>query len=97
MTSPPRTGVCLIFALFWPSANSLPWRDVLYLLQQLLPALPGLIAGFFVRLVGIRRFTGAHEAVAGAFVNHRLEVLPAFFISSVDFGMVALIRLSLPP
>ena len=42
------------------------------LLQQRLPARPGIVARFLVRFARVGRFAFAHETVAGAFVNHRL-------------------------
>ena len=40
--------------------------------EQLLPALPGIFAALAVGFGGVRRLPGAHEAVAGAFVDHGL-------------------------
>src|SRR5882762_4139256 len=51
------------------------------LLEQLLPALPSFIARFSVGFAngGIGWFTGTHETVASAFVDHRFVFFPSGF------------------
>src|SRR5437763_13153466 len=49
------------------------------LLEQFLPARPGLIAGLFVRPGSGRLIAGAHESVAGALIGHGLESLARLF------------------
>src|SRR5439155_4868254 len=56
------------------------------LLEQLLPARPGVVARFFVSFAGGRTFAFAHEAVTGAFVNHRLVFFAGRFHQLFSFG-----------
>src|SRR5437762_7232176 len=53
-------------------AKALP---ALHGFQQLLPALPGIVVGFFVGVFSGGILTGAHESVACAFVGHRVVFL----------------------
>src|SRR5439155_13991155 len=58
------------------------------LLQQCLPARPRFVACFFVTFAngGIGWFTGTHETVSGAFVNHWLVFLAGSLHQLFRFG-----------
>src|SRR5206468_2145392 len=66
-------------------------------LQHVLPPLPGLVPRLTVHVLGTGFLAGrmnpwpAPSYVTGSYV------LPAFFISSADFGTVAVTRASSPP
>ena len=64
--------------------------------EQLLPPRPGFLSGFAIGFVRIGRFAGAHESVAGTFVDHRvvslagrLHILFRIRNRGVDAGIVA--------
>src|SRR5215510_1345519 len=57
------------------------------LLENALPSLPGFIARPLVGLFQISRvFAGAHEAMPGAFVDDRIELLASFSHQSLSLG-----------
>src|SRR5437588_644823 len=69
------------------------------LLQYALPALPGVLAGLAIVFPSDRIFAGAHEPVAGAGVDYRLECFADFLHEcgglrkgSVDAGVVAAVE-----
>src|ERR1700722_864519 len=44
--------------------------------QEILPTLPRFLTCFLVRIICVRRFACAHEAVSGAVIDHWLELFP---------------------
>ena len=79
-----------------PLHSSVEMRPLLTSIEDVVPARPGVGAGLTVGFARIGSFACPHEAVAGAFVGHRLVRFAGGFISSLVSGMVASIRASLP-
>ena len=54
--------------------------EILHLLQQFQPALPGIFAALLVIRIRVGRiFTGAHKAVTGAFIGDWFKLLAGLF------------------